>query len=60
MTGNNELRLNHATMIEAVQFWLNSQMRAGVKVIGVSETTGTTSTFIVRVTEPEPVDENTE
>jgi hypothetical protein len=40
MTGNNELILNEATMKEAVQFWLNSQMVNPPKVTNVKAAKG--------------------
>lgn len=37
MKGNNELHLNEATMIEAVQYWLNSRfVNAAPVVHGIS------------------------
>lgn len=37
MIGNNELYLNEATMIEAVQFWLNSRLKEPVpRVTGIN------------------------
>jgi hypothetical protein len=31
MTGNNELKLNEATMIEIVQEWLDSRFKEGLR-----------------------------
>ena len=47
MKGNNELILNEATMIEAVQFWLDSRMvQMAPKVTGVnSKNEGFIKTF---------------
>ena len=47
MKGNNELILNEATMIEAVQFWLDSRMvQMAPKVTGVnSKNEGYSKTF---------------
>lgn len=49
MKGNNELILNEATMIEAVQFWLDSKMVARApKVTGISaKNEGYNQTFAV-------------
>ena len=59
MKGTNELRLNEATMVEALQYWLNAQMAAGMApaVTGCSVERGTGSglEFIVRLTDPEAV-----
>ena len=44
MKGNNELNLNEATMIEAVQFWLNAQFLEG-KAPTVKSIKGGTSTY---------------
>lgn len=41
MIGNNELVLNEATMIEALQFWLNAQMHTAPVVKGVTQDGGT-------------------
>lgn len=38
MKGNNKLILNEATMIEAVQCWLNKLMLSPPRVSGVRET----------------------
>ena len=56
MKGNNTLVLNQSTMIEALQLWLNSEMREGKaqKVDAVKmSTTGNYDTFEVVVTDPE-------
>ena len=50
--GNNELCLNEATMIEAVQFWLQSVMAEGKapKVTGIQmDGQAGSKTFVVRV-----------
>ena len=63
MKGNNSLLLNGATMIEAVQFWLNSQMNSPPKVLSVSQNKEhQCPQFEIRVTGPDetptgPVDE---
>ena len=44
MKGSNTLELNEATMIEAVQFWLNSQFVEG-KAPVVKSVTGGTGTY---------------
>jgi len=60
MKGSNKLELNEATMIEAIQFWLDSQFISGKspKVIAIKadSTTGYTRTFLVETDErPETV-----
>lgn len=43
MTGNNEMRLNEATMIQALQQWLDSKMPHGApKVTSVKKESGST------------------
>lgn len=37
MTGNNEMKINEATMMEAVQLWLNDQFKVPPKVTSVEE-----------------------
>ena len=37
MTGNNEIKINEATMIEAVQLWLNDQFKSPPKVTSVEQ-----------------------
>jgi hypothetical protein len=58
MKGTNELRLNEATMVEALQYWLNAQMAAGkapcVSGISVERNVGINE-FVIRLTEPEAV-----
>lgn len=56
--GNNRIVLNEATMIEAVQFWLNDQHKKGraPKVDGVRPNMNSASSgteFIVSTVEPE-------
>lgn len=54
MKGNNELRLNEATMIEALQLWLDSKfVKAAPRVTGIEEiSTGTyCKEFKVKVTD---------
>jgi hypothetical protein len=44
MIGNNELKINEATMMEAMQLWLNDNFKVPPKVVSVSESkTGTYS-----------------
>ncbi len=60
MKGNNELVLNQATMIEAVQMYLNSQMKDGLAPTvqsvktGKSGSYGTEDSFSISVTEAPP------
>lgn len=57
MKGNNTLQLNEATMIEAVQYWLDSQMMPGAspKVVRVApHTDNCVPVFDVRLEEREP------
>lgn len=42
MKGNNELRLNHATMIEALQLWVNANFVVPVKVESVDQLANST------------------
>lgn len=55
MTGNNELTLNQATMIEALQMWLDAQMMAGKapKVTSVAAKSGVydSEAFVVALTD---------
>lgn len=57
MKGTNLLNLNEATMIEAVQFWLNAQMKDGkapiVTSVSFSREHGSSTRFDVRVEEAE-------
>lgn len=50
MIGNNELHLNKATMLEALNFWLKSKfhIEKAPTVVGVREAT-TSNIFIVKV-----------
>ena len=54
MIGNNTIVLNTATMIEAVQFWLDSKMPVATpKVTGVKSTGSSyDSTFEVSLSSP--------
>ena len=53
MTGHNELKLNHATMLAAVEFWLNqTQLKSPVSVKDVTWTSSD-RTFCVEF-EPSP------
>lgn len=52
MKGTNTLELNEATMIEAVQFWLDSQFTKPVTVTSVKGGNNITPTFEVRLEEP--------
>ena len=45
MKGKNELILNEATMIEAVQFWLASQMPEAPRVVSVANDRSVSNTF---------------
>ncbi len=55
MKGNNELRINHATMIEAVQLWVDSQfLKDWARVESVEQIpTGTyCPEFSIKLTDP--------
>jgi len=56
MKGNNTLQLNEATMIEAVQYWLNGQFVIGraPKVTGVTCKDSYSSEFEIEVSASEP------
>lgn len=43
MIGNNELRFNEATMVAAMQFWLNDQFKVPPTVTSVKQ--GDTSAY---------------
>lgn len=51
MIGNNELQLNEATMIEAVQMWVNANFTNPPKVtsIDVDKSGSYAKTFIIHV-----------
>ncbi len=50
MKGSNNLILNQATMIEAVQYWLDAQMVKAPKVTGVKrDTTGLGDLFKIEL-----------
>lgn len=53
MKGNNELRLNHATMIEALQFWVDSKFIGPLRVESVEQLSSTNycREFSVKVTD---------
>ena len=55
MKGQNTLKLNQATMIEALQYWLDSQLvKAGSQVVKeVREEDNISSTFKVLIEEKE-------
>lgn len=62
MKGNNTMLLNGATMIEVVQFWLNSQFKPGhaPTVRNVSVCKNDIRSFDVSLAEPpSPTDEAT-
>ena len=54
MIGNNEMRINEATMMEAVQLWLNDQFKVPPKVISVeqSKTGSYPKEFTIQVSVP--------
>ena len=58
MRGNNELRLNQATMIEALQQYLNAQMTSAQKVVSIEQDSrpngGTFDGFVVKLTDHDP------
>lgn len=47
MKGNNELHLNTATMIEAVQMWLDSKMPRGAPTVTQVKPNGRTDSMFV-------------
>ncbi len=50
MKGSNDLILNEATMIEAMQYWLNSQMVAAPRVVSVKrKQTGLSDQFRIEL-----------
>lgn len=53
MQGNNEFRLNEATVMEAIQFWLNSAMLTEEKRVQVTavkqQDDGYSKVFVVNV-----------
>lgn len=54
MKGNNELRLNQATMIEALQLWVDSQFaKDAPRVVSIEELSSTNycKEFSVKVTD---------
>lgn len=53
MKGNNELRLNHATMIEALQLWIDSKFKGPLRVESVEQLSDTNycREFAVKVTD---------
>lgn len=54
MKGNNEFRLNHATMIEALQMWIDAQFKNDPPRVASVEELGSTNyckEFSVKVTD---------
>ena len=53
MKGHNSLELNEATMIEAIQYWLNAQFRDGKAPVvkGVKSQNGMIPSFTISVEE---------
>lgn len=50
MIGNNELRLNEATMMQALQYWLESKMPNGAPTVtGIDKPNQYDAVFIVRL-----------
>lgn len=54
MKGNNEIHINQATMIEAIQLWLDHQFKTAPEAMYVSKNNNPTSfggseQFIIRV-----------
>lgn len=50
MKGNNELHLNTATMIEAVQQWIDGQMPNGAPTVtGIKPRNDNTASFVVNL-----------
>lgn len=60
MKGYNELHLNEETVIEAIQFWLNSKMVVAPTVTGIKSSGYDGATFVVKVSSPENEKENGE
>lgn len=56
MRGNNTLRLNEATMREAVQEYLDRRTRGTKQTVESVSQQGTTSTFEVRISESQDGD----
>jgi len=54
MTGNNEIKINEATMMEAVQLWLNDQFKVPPKVTSVeqSKTGSYSNEFTIQINVP--------
>ncbi len=52
MIGNNQLHLNQATMIQALQMWLDETMKIAPKVTSIAfSREGHDETFIVNLSE---------
>lgn len=53
MKGNNELRINHATMIEALQLWVDSKFIGPPRVESVEQLSNTNycREFSVKITD---------
>lgn len=53
MKGNNELRINHATMIEVVQLWVDSKFKEPLRVENVEQLSSTNycREFSVKITD---------
>jgi hypothetical protein len=59
MKGNNELRLNEATMIEAMQLWMDSQFKGSaprVTVVEECKSGAYCKEFVVKVTDEPKVE----
>lgn len=58
MVGNNELRLNEATMKEVLQYWIESKMVGTIPlVVGVDTTTDHYSKiFIIKLSDKQDVE----
>ena len=59
MTGNNEIKINEATMIEAVQLWLNDQFKSPPKVTSVEQVQACSYSkeFTIKVSAPTECEE---
>ncbi len=55
MLGTNEMQLNEATMIEAVQLWLDSKMPKSPRVSSVKSSNGYVHPFTIILVERTPV-----
>lgn len=58
MKGNNEIRINQSTMVEAIQFWINAQMVIPPKVDLIEFVKdGYMEMFVIHTTSIEKIEE---